>query len=481
MAFRCVARFLALVVALVGPLLGQTHNFVSLSDAEEAAARIMDAAGLRTVDFLVLVEEGSNNAYAGIPPDGLYADRRIIVYDPLFLQEIERQVGEWGPMGVMAHEVAHHLLGHTVFGAGSNPPAELDADFYSGFILNRLGASLGQAQAAMGLIASPRGSSSHPARNQRLEAIASGWNKAKDSVVVSADEGLEELKDELRQMEGRLSEAEGRFREAEERFRRAESERDQALEQLRQGQVQGRLTEERRRDLEASVETSERLLQEAESDRDAALTELGQLRDGAADALKRADRAFALAILLVPLVLVALLFAMRKPRREVVKVIERITRRRSGSSRRRDSRHREGGPSHARAVSGRRVSGGVLREIPPARPFNGAGLERCTEQGGFVLGSDPYLVDAVVDHPSVSRRHARLTHHRGRICIEDLHSVNGTWVNGIRVERFVPTALAPGDAVTIGAVDVGVVMWRRPGTEGTETLSTQPIGGVDIP
>jgi predicted component of type VI protein secretion system len=123
----------------------------------------------------------------------------------------------------------------------------------------------------------------------------------------------------------------------------------------------------------------------------------------------------------------------------------------------------------------------MLRTIQPAPPFDGSGLEHCAERGGFVLGSDPYLVDAVVDHPSVSRRHARLTRHRARICIEDLHSVNGTRVNGRRVERFAPTELAPGDEVALGAVDVAVVLWGRLGTGGPDTPNAFPTPGKDMP
>lgn len=477
---RSAATWLALVLAWSGPASGQMSNFVSLSEAEHAAARIMDAAGLRTVDFQILVAEETRNAAAGIPVSGPYANRRVIMYDPVLLQNIERRAGEWGPMGVMAHEVAHHLLGHTVFGDGSNPPAELDADFYTGFILNRMGASLEDAQAGMRVVASRRGSASHPPRDERLEAIALGWDKAREGIVANAGQGLEELREELRRVEGRLRDAEGRFREAEDRYRRAEAERDEVLEQLRQGQAEGSLTDERRRAMEARVEASEGRLQQAEAERDNALDELEQLRDRAGDALARADSAFAVSMLLIPLVLVALVLALRKPRQEVVKVIERITRRHAGAGGQRDPRHLGGGSSEARAVLGDRNVGGMPRPIPPAPPFDGSGLERCAERGGFVLGNDPYLVDAVVDHPSVSRRHARLTRNRGGICIEDLHSANGTQVNGIRIERFVPTELVPGDEVMIGGVDVAAVLWGHLDTGRLEPTSASPIPRRDI-
>ena len=464
MTLWSVAGALALGLMCVEPALSQMSRFRSLSDAESAAARIMEAAGLRTVDFLVVVAEGSDNAAAAIPDRGSYADRRIIIYDPLLLQAIERQTDEWGPIGVMAHEVAHHLLGHTVFGAGSNPPDELDADFYSGFILNRMGADLEQAQAGVRLIASPEGSLSHPPRDKRLEAIALGWHKAGAGLVARADHALEDLREELRGLEEQLRDAEGRFRQAEDRYRQVERERNEALEQLRQAQAEGGLQAERRRELEERVQETEDSYRQAEAERTEALSEFNQSRNRAEDAMARADRAFVLSILLVPLVLVALVLAMQKPRHEVAKVIERVSRRYRGSEgheggqwglgrrerRRSDTRPAPEGPD----------GGAMVRPLPPAPPFDGSGLERCAEKGGLVLGRDAYLVDAVLNDASVSRRHARLTRHHGDIYIEDLNSANGTWVNGYRIKQFVPTPVEPGDAVTLGELDV--TLWARP-------------------
>ena len=255
--------------------------------------RIMDAAGLRTADFVVLVEEGSENAAAGIPRGGRYADRRVIIYDPLFLQNIERGTDLWGPMSVMAHEVAHHLLGHSVFGAGSNPRAELDADFYTGFILNRLGSDLQQAQAAIRLIASPGGSSSHPPLHERLEAIALGWKKAREGVVVRADLGAGGTE--------RTSSANWKTSSAPRKTGSAKPKisgggrkpsAQSALEQLGQARAQGRLTRERRREMETRVQATEERVQEAEAEREQALTELNRSRNRAKEATETADRAF---------------------------------------------------------------------------------------------------------------------------------------------------------------------------------------------
>ncbi len=57
--------------------------------------------------------------------------------------------------------------------------------------------------------------------------------------------------------------------------------------------------------------------------------------------------------------------------------------------------------------------------------------------------------DVVVDDITVSRRHATITHKRGRFELADLGSTNGTFVNGRRVR--VPIALTRGDEINFGA------------------------------
>ena len=66
-----------------------------------------------------------------------------------------------------------------VSGSGSTQPKELEADFFSGYAMAKMGASLDEAKAAMSQIASPGGNASHPAKVSRLNAIANGWNNAK--------------------------------------------------------------------------------------------------------------------------------------------------------------------------------------------------------------------------------------------------------------------------------------------------------------
>ena len=91
-------------------------------------------------------------------------------------------------MFLLAHEVGHHLNGHTIMKGGSTPELELEADQFAGFVLYKLGASLQQAQEVMKYIAKTEQSKTHPARNSRMLAIQTGWDKAAktEGIVLTA-------------------------------------------------------------------------------------------------------------------------------------------------------------------------------------------------------------------------------------------------------------------------------------------------------
>jgi hypothetical protein len=55
--------------------------------------------------------------------------------------------------------------------------------------------------------------------------------------------------------------------------------------------------------------------------------------------------------------------------------------------------------------------------------------------------------DVVLEHWSVSRRHTGLRFRDGHWIVHDLHSTNGTEVNGCRIGRC---QLRPGDELTLG-------------------------------
>jgi len=153
------------------------YGFTSDQEGEEYIRSILDQMGLQ-MNFLVLQCPDINNALA-VNMVGDIGLIRYIIYDNEFLEQVEDKTStEWSAVSILAHEIGHHLNGHVLDGQGSRPPKELEADEFSGFALYKLGATLEEAQAAMANYASDKGSMTHPAKTERLEAIKRGWENA---------------------------------------------------------------------------------------------------------------------------------------------------------------------------------------------------------------------------------------------------------------------------------------------------------------
>lgn len=141
-------------------------------------AEIMRYTGL-PANFVV-VEGQVPNAAAVIMAGPDRIPRRVIAYNPEFMGEVIRatQANNWAPVSIMAHEIGHHLSGHTIVPGGSQPPIELESDKFSGFVLYKMGAPLSDAQNAIATLIPEADGQTHPGRRKRLEAIANGWTEA---------------------------------------------------------------------------------------------------------------------------------------------------------------------------------------------------------------------------------------------------------------------------------------------------------------
>lgn len=71
----------------------------------------------------------------------------------------------------------------------------------------------------------------------------------------------------------------------------------------------------------------------------------------------------------------------------------------------------------------------------------------------LTIGRDPQN-NVTLDHPAISRTHARITPSAGAegYVIEDVASSNGTFVNGERVASGEPRPLRPGDVIRVGPI-----------------------------
>lgn len=112
--------------------------------------------------------------------------KRYISYNPAFITSLTTaSKDKWAVMALLAHEVGHHLNGHTIRRGGSSPELELEADEFAGFILYKLGATLSQSQNVMNYIAKTKGSKTHPSRGSRMNAIEKGWSNASEAMAAT--------------------------------------------------------------------------------------------------------------------------------------------------------------------------------------------------------------------------------------------------------------------------------------------------------
>ncbi|GAB3573703.1 M48 family metalloprotease [Hymenobacter daeguensis] len=175
--FRRLAAPLLLALPLVMAVPAQAQTAPAPTDV---IREITDAVGLKA-RFELRATRDVDNAAAVV-----YDGKRYLLYNPDFLNAVNRAGHtDWAGISILAHEMGHHLNGHTLRGGGSQPADELEADEFSGFVLRKLGASLAQAQAAMATVSDDQGSSTHPGRSPRLTAIGEGWQRANSQIVAS--------------------------------------------------------------------------------------------------------------------------------------------------------------------------------------------------------------------------------------------------------------------------------------------------------
>jgi hypothetical protein len=152
---------------------GRLRTFQSDSEARGVVRSVLAAMGL-PLRFEVRAA-AVGNAAAVLQKDG----SRLILYNTLFIDEIKARTGRyWSLISIMAHEIGHHLAFHLAKQVEDHE-AELEADYFSGYILAKMGAGKEDALSAMNEIAAEAATKTHPAKNERLQAIAAGWKNGK--------------------------------------------------------------------------------------------------------------------------------------------------------------------------------------------------------------------------------------------------------------------------------------------------------------
>jgi pSer/pThr/pTyr-binding forkhead associated (FHA) protein len=94
------------------------------------------------------------------------------------------------------------------------------------------------------------------------------------------------------------------------------------------------------------------------------------------------------------------------------------------------------------------------------------------EEMTVVVGRDPHQAKVVLQHQSVSAKHAQVKFENGRFFVEDLKSANGTFVDGVPVAGV--TLLESDHAITFGTVDC-LFVCRPAETGGDEDTYAQAL------
>lgn len=178
---RFFRRFAGLVLAGWLLLTGSASAQSSATGQRDVLREITDVVGLKP-RFELLATTQVQNAAAVV-----YGGKRYLLYNPQFVGAVNRAGRtDWAGISILAHEMGHHLNGHTLRAGGSNPADELEADEFSGFVLRKMGAGLAEAQAAMAVVSDDEASPTHPGRSTRLASIGEGWQRANQQIVASA-------------------------------------------------------------------------------------------------------------------------------------------------------------------------------------------------------------------------------------------------------------------------------------------------------
>lgn len=153
--------------------------------APEAVAfvqRVSDTVGVSANFKINAVRFGASTPIAAATT---CLGKRHIVYDKDEFLWFKEGRTDWQSLGILIHEIAHHLNGDTSGNAEEPWTRELKADYLAGFIIARLGGTEYEAR-AFPRVLSEEGSDSHPPRAKRLAMVSDGWRKSQSNMAWEA-------------------------------------------------------------------------------------------------------------------------------------------------------------------------------------------------------------------------------------------------------------------------------------------------------
>ena len=153
-----------------------------------------DIAAYKTVVNIVR-ETGLSQNFIILPGDVekvqayIEDNERILEYNPDFMLNLQAK-DNWHGISILARQIGHHLSKHELEGGIPSLEEEIKADESAGFVLFKMGASLGDAiEALESIIYEDSIYQKGIAKNTRISSLAKGWNNAKtlmsDTIITS--------------------------------------------------------------------------------------------------------------------------------------------------------------------------------------------------------------------------------------------------------------------------------------------------------
>lgn len=175
----------------------------SYAAAQSAAAQPQPAPATESARRTVLREIGAITGEQALPADFVLeetqdararslrrGEQRVIQYSAALVEQLRDNENKWIARLLLAHEVGHHYLGHTMqkIDPVLHAERELLADRYSGQAIARMGGTYEQLKAGF-MSYHETGKNGYPPRDERLAAGYSGWlavNMPKESLTMTA-------------------------------------------------------------------------------------------------------------------------------------------------------------------------------------------------------------------------------------------------------------------------------------------------------
>lgn len=168
---------------------------VYLLEPSESAKRLLDTISQATgLDKESVILKGADVEVALAVLDG---KKRYILINELAIIDSESDIdNRYQLYFLIAHELAHHALGHTLDEEGSRHEYELKADEFAGFAMAKLGANLEQTLSVTEDFEEDE-TDTHPPQSIRKQQITIGWKNGKEGIKPTRqDNTIHELETE---------------------------------------------------------------------------------------------------------------------------------------------------------------------------------------------------------------------------------------------------------------------------------------------